>query len=74
MWGGADAIREKIKSYAHQEFNTDDVLMAVDGRLGAVKDVLGRQYQYEVVPIDGTLPKYLLANLEKFEKYIYKGE
>ena len=56
FWGGADAIRTKIKSYAHQEFAIPDVLNNVEARLELRKDVLGRLYEYEVVPIDDTLP------------------
>lgn len=72
MWGGEEAIKQKILSYAHDEFTIPEVLENIGTRLRDVKDVLGRQYQYKVVPIDDTLPKYLLANLDKFSQYIYK--
>lgn len=69
--GGADAIREKIKAFAHQEFNTPEVLNAVDSRLAHKNDALGRLYQYKVVPIDEQFPKYLRDNLDKFDRMIY---
>ena len=72
FWGGAEAIRTKIKSYAHQEFSIPDVLDNVETRLTNHQDVLGRLYQYKVVPLDDTLPKYFMDNLEKFDKYVYK--
>ena len=39
-----------------------------------MKDALGRLYEYKVIPIDENMPKYVLENPEKFEKYMYKGE
>jgi beta-1,4-mannosyl-glycoprotein beta-1,4-N-acetylglucosaminyltransferase len=72
FWGGAEAIQTKIKSYAHQEFNIPAVLDNVGTQLENRKDVLGRLYEYKVVPLDDTLPKYFMNNLDKFDKYIYK--
>jgi beta-1,4-mannosyl-glycoprotein beta-1,4-N-acetylglucosaminyltransferase len=70
--GGADAIRQKIRSYAHQEYATLDNLFKVEDRLGHLQDVLGRQDKYEVVPLDNTYPKYVLENQSKFSHLIYK--
>lgn len=71
--GGAEAIRTKIKSFAHQEYNTPGVLNGVEQRLAGLHDVLGRPDRYKVIPIDDKMPKYVLNNLDKFEKYMYKG-
>lgn len=70
--GGSEAIRQKIKAYAHQEFNVDDVLENVETRLANKTDVLGRLYQYKIVPIDETYPKYIRENLAKFDHMIYR--
>lgn len=73
FWGGSDAIRRKILSYAHDEFCNQSTFDQIDLRLRNMQDVLGRQYKYELVPMpDPTLPKYFLSNLDKFSKYIYK--
>jgi beta-1,4-mannosyl-glycoprotein beta-1,4-N-acetylglucosaminyltransferase len=73
--GGADAVREKIQSYAHQEFNTVDTLARVGGLLDAKKDALGRLYEYKVIPVDYEhLPKYLVDNQDRFSHLIYKGD
>jgi beta-1,4-mannosyl-glycoprotein beta-1,4-N-acetylglucosaminyltransferase len=72
--GDADAIRLKIKSYAHSEFDRLDILFGVEERLSKLQDVLGRQDKYEAVSIDETYPKYLLDNLDKFSHLIYKVE
>jgi len=72
--GGADAIRLKMRSYAHAEYATLDNLFKVDERLANLQDVLGRQDKYTVVSIsDTTHPKYVVDNLDKFEHLIYKG-
>jgi beta-1,4-mannosyl-glycoprotein beta-1,4-N-acetylglucosaminyltransferase len=71
--GGADAIRYKIRSYAHAEYNTADVLFKVEERLSKLQDVLGRQDRYWVVPLDNTFPKYVLDNQDKLSHLIYKG-
>jgi len=73
--GGVDKIKMKIKSYAHQEFNTPEFLDAIESRLAGRVDVLGRLYKYEIIPLnEETTPKYILENLEKFDHLIYKGE
>jgi beta-1,4-mannosyl-glycoprotein beta-1,4-N-acetylglucosaminyltransferase len=70
--GGADAIKNKIKAYAHQEFNIQDVLANVENRLSDKQDALGRLYQYEVVEIDKSYPKYIQENQDRFSHLIYK--
>jgi len=72
--GGAEAVKNKIQAYAHQEFNTPDTLTRVGGLLAAKKDALGRLYEYKVIPIDYEhLPAYLVDNQDKFSHLIYKG-
>ena len=70
--GNAEAIRLKIRSYAHSEFDTPDILLKVDERLNNLQDVLGRKDLYWPVPIDETFPKYLVDNQDKFSHLIYK--
>jgi beta-1,4-mannosyl-glycoprotein beta-1,4-N-acetylglucosaminyltransferase len=72
--GGADRIKNKINSYAHQEFNVPSVLENVDNQLSNLKDVLGRLYQYDVIEMDSdNTPRYVLTNLDRFQNLIYKG-
>jgi beta-1,4-mannosyl-glycoprotein beta-1,4-N-acetylglucosaminyltransferase len=72
--GGAEAIKAKLVSFAHQEFNVDEVMDNIQHRLNHRKDALGRLYKYEIVPIDGTYPKYIIDNLDKYKHWIYRGE
>jgi hypothetical protein len=46
------------------------VLDNIEHLLHERKDAIGRQYQYEVVPIDDTYPKYVRDNPDKFEKFM----
>jgi hypothetical protein len=74
--GGAETIQIKLKSYAHSEFNTPDILNSdnINSRIGSMKDVLGRLYEYKVIPVNGdTMPKYVMDHLDKFDHMIYKG-
>lgn len=70
--GGLEGIKLKIQSYAHQEFDTSEVLDNIQNHLNNHTDVLGRLYQYAVTPMDD-LPKYVLENLDKFDHLLYKG-
>lgn len=70
--GGTEKIQRKLAAYAHQEFNTPETFQAMEGRLRAKVDAIGRQYQYKIVPIDEHFPKYLRDNLDKFDWMIYK--
>jgi beta-1,4-mannosyl-glycoprotein beta-1,4-N-acetylglucosaminyltransferase len=71
--GGANAIRLKMRSYAHQEYNTADNLFKVDERLSKLEDVLGRNDRYWKVPLDNTFPQYVLDNQDRFSHLLYKG-
>jgi len=72
--GGAEAIKTKIKSFAHTEFDNPEVLDNVNIRLENLKDVLGRLYEYKVVPIDETFPEYVRKNIDEFSHLIYQNE
>ncbi len=71
--GGLDRIKSKIKAYAHQEFNLSEILDGIESRINNRLDGIGRQYRYEIIPVnESTIPKYILENLEKFDYLIYK--
>lgn len=69
--GGVESIKTKLKSFAHQEYATPETLDNIESRLNAKQDVLGRLYEYKVIPIDENMPKYVLENPEKFRRYMY---
>ncbi len=71
--GGIDAIMEKIKAYAHQEFNRPDILdrARIERLVNEGKDVFGREEEtYSIVPLDESFPRYVLDNKDKFKHMI----
>lgn len=40
--GGPDRVRQKIKNYAHQEFNHNSILSSVEDKINTNKDLFGR--------------------------------
>lgn len=58
--GGAEFVKRKIRSYAHQEFNHPQILAQVDMAVAMNRDYLGRDFQ---LGVDTTLwPEYLKRN------------
>lgn len=67
--GGAEFIKRKLRSYAHQEFNHEAILSQIDDKIARNEDYLGRNF---VLSVDETgLPQYLLENKEKY-KHLWK--
>lgn len=70
----ADRVAHKIKSAAHQEFNTTKILSKIGKNIAGKKDVFGRSSKFRRVEIDATYPEYLLRNLEVFSYLIMPPE
>jgi len=69
--GGEEAVQQKIKDYAHSEFNNEEVLSQIKTRLENNEDVLGRrQVILKTVPIDESYPDYILNNQEQLAHFI----
>ena len=56
---GAEKIRNKLKSYGHQEFNTDDIKASLERKIKENTDFIGRPFKFE---IDNQIPNYILKN------------
>ena len=65
-------LSKKFKSGAHQEENIDEFtnIENIHKRIKENKDLLGRNYKYEVINIDQTFPDYILKNKEKYKEWI----
>ena len=65
-------IQKKIKSYAHQEFNKDEITNVdkIEERIKLNKDILNRDYSYQKIKVDNTFPEYILNNKDKFKNWI----
>lgn len=72
--GGEEKIKEKIKSYAHNEFNNENVLSKVSERISNNEDIFDRGFQLQVVPIDDSYPEYIRNNQEKLSHLIKNYE
>ncbi len=55
--GGAKFVKQKIQSYAHQEFNTPEYLALVEQRIANNQDYLGRDFKLGIDTKDW--PQYL---------------
>ncbi len=66
--GGAEFIKRKVQSYAHQEFNTPVFLAQIDERIEHNEDYLGRPFK---LGIDiGEWPRYLKENYDQYKHLI----
>ena len=70
--GNADMIINKIKNFAHQEFNNDFYTdkTRIENCLKNCTDILNRNQTYQKVKIDNTFPDYLVENINKFKDFI----
>lgn len=73
--GGAEFIKRKIRSYAHQEFNNEEYLSKIDGYIAQNRDYLGRDFKLGVD--ESGWPSFLKRNRRLFSHlckvhYIYE--
>ena len=68
--GGTEKIKQKIDAYFHQEYNTPEIISQIPFFVENRLDIFERPYEYVEVPIDGTFPKYIQENKDKYNKYI----
>ena len=75
--GGAEKIREKITSYAHQEYNTPEYLDGIEDALETGKDIFKREgVTKTAIPIDNSFPKFVQDNIDWYTNkgYVRKVE
>ena len=70
--GGVERIMEKLREFAHQEFNNDYYVNKerIEECLKNNTDILARKHFYKKVELDETFPKYLLENQDKYKEMI----
>ena len=68
----ANDLSKKIKSGAHQEENLEEFtnIEKIKERMKQNKDLLGRDYRYEIIELNKDYPEYILNNKEKFKEWI----
>ncbi len=73
--GGAEAIINKIKSFAHQEHNIEENLTVekITKKIENGQDLFGREeLKFNTVKLDNSFPKYIVGNQEKYKHLIKK--
>lgn len=70
--GGAQRIVQKVKSFAHQEFNRPEYLDAdrICEAIEQGKALFDSSEQLKFVPLDDSYPRYILEHPEKFAGWI----
>ncbi len=65
-------IANKIKSFAHGEFNKNDFIdeNKIKEKINFGKDLFDREIKFKKVQIDETFPKYILKNQDKLKEWI----
>ncbi|MBN2884516.1 hypothetical protein JXE04_01175 [Patescibacteria group bacterium] len=75
--GGTSKISEKIKAFAHQEYNRKEYndIKIINERVKSGKDIFlrSRGKRYASIKIDKSFPLYLQKNQEHFKEYISPG-
>ena len=67
-----ESIRNKIKSYSHQEYNTEEFTDTnlIKKKISQGEDLFQRNIKYKKITIDNTFPEYIIKNKEKFKDWI----
>ena len=65
--GGADAIKTKLESYGHQEFNNEKIKSQINQQIEDNKDFVGRKFKFWVD--DSELPEYIKNNKQKYQNF-----
>ena len=61
----------KIRSAAHQEYNKRRVLWNVGKAIREHSDILGRDADFQIVPIDDSYPEYIRTHLKEYKHLVY---
>ena len=67
-------VKNKIKAYAHQEYNNFRTLRRIKGRVESGSDVFDRDGAvFEVVPIDESFPRSISENVARYSSLILRA-
>lgn len=67
-------VAQKVKSAAHQEYNSRSVLSEVEDKIKDGKDIFDRQAKFVKVEIDESFPAYLREHQNEYAHLILKEE
>ena len=68
-----EQIRRKLEAFSHQELNLPEVMNEANIREALLqrRDLFGANRHFEVVPIDGSFPTPLVADPERYRRWIF---
>ena len=71
----AEGIYKKLNSYSEQQFNNAKFknIDIIKRKIDQKKDLFDRNYNFKVLKIDDTFPKYIYENKEKLKELIYEN-
>ena len=76
--GGLEAIREKIRSWSHQEFNNSAVLSELERSIRTGQDIFFREVGTTLTKVEhtkaGLMDPELVRIIEQFPKLLFRGE
>lgn len=69
-----EGIYKKLHSFSEQQFNNKKFkdMDIIKKKMEQKVDLFDRGYNFKVLKIDQTFPKYIYENKEKFKEFIYK--
>ena len=66
-----DQILEKIKSFSHGEFYSEDIdIKKIEAKIFDYRDIFNRGNVLKKINLDETFPTFILKNKNKFSKWI----
>ena len=70
----AEGIYKKLNSYSEQQWNNEKFknMEIIKRKVDQKEDLFDRNYDFKVLKIDNTFPKYINDNREKLKDLIYK--
>lgn len=67
-------VAQKVKSAAHQEYNSRSVLSEVEDKIKDGKDIFDRQAEFVKVEMDDSFPAYLREHTQEYAHLILQEE
>ena len=69
----AEGIYKKLHSFSEQQFNNKKFkdMDIINNKIEQKKDLFDRGYDFKVIKVDQTFPKFIYENQDKFKDFIY---
>ena len=70
--GGKEAVKLKLQSFSHQEYNNEETFNKIENSLDKGVDMFERQIPNKFIPISDIHPQYIIDNQDKYKHLIKK--